>query len=168
MDQKRELSDRARAVIVQLAAQYPACFHVYQWRRRPLAIGISALISVANVSDEDLKRALSFYTWNEAYLKACSVGAARIGLDGQSVGLVSESEAAFAANKLAGVRAREKQRRKAKAAAIPATDSPAAAAAAAALAADLPPAPPPPPPAAPQRLSMADLRAAAARRRSAA
>src|SRR6516162_2780645 len=112
MDRKRELSDRARAVIVQLAAQYPACFHVYQWRRRPLAIGISALISVANVSDEDLKRALSFYTWNEAYLKACSVGAARIGLDGQSVGLVSESEAAFAANKLAGVRKREKQRRK--------------------------------------------------------
>lgn len=41
------------------------------------------------------------YVGNAAYLRSCTAGAARIGLDGNVVGEVSEKEAAYAAKVLA-------------------------------------------------------------------
>ena len=64
--------------------------------------GILAALDGA-VKPQELRRALGYYTGNQAYLRALVAGAARIGLDGNPTGEpVSAEEAAIAAARLAG------------------------------------------------------------------
>jgi ProP effector len=86
----------AMAVIALLAERYPNCFHVYEVRRRPLKVGIDKDI-IARAGDtitpDAVSNALSVYVKNKSYLRHMQVGAPRIDLDGQPVGVVSERDA---------------------------------------------------------------------------
>jgi ProP effector len=159
MSKKLEHANKMRNIIVQLAEKYPGCFFIYYERRRPLALGIRALISVDGVSDADLQLALQYYVWSAGYLRASVAGAARVGLDGSAAGSVSEAEAVFAANKLAAVRKRANQKKRARKQEMQARKK--------AKEQEQTPAPAPAP-APPARLSLGDLRAAAAARRASA
>ena len=152
MGKNSEYISQLRGIIEQLAEAYPNCFCVYEPRRRPLAVGIRHQINLPGVTVEDVGRAVGHYARSWGYARSCVVGAARIALDGSVAGHVTEDEAVHAAGKLAAIRERRQQKRQAKKTptAAPAADSP------------------PSPPAAPKRLGLEDLRAAAARRRSAA
>ena len=130
------------AVIALLAERWPLAFSVYERKRRPLAVGIYQQIVAAavDIGPDALKAALIFYTHNRVYLAACREGVGRIDLNGNAGGVVTSAEAEYAAKVLA--------RRQSKA------EAKAVAAAAAAVAA-----------AQPKRIGLADLKAAAQRRR---
>jgi ProP effector len=131
----------ARAVIALLAERWPRCFFVYEKRRKPLKIGVHLDVMAAlgdTVSRTQLGIGLRYYVGNHCYLKACREGADRIGLDGQPSGKVSADEAKNSAASLAGRLAKKQTKKNAPA-------SPAIAAT-------------------PKRITLDDLRAAAARR----
>jgi ProQ/FINO family len=126
--------------IALLAERWPACFHVFERRRRPLKLGIHLEILAAldgAMTPAELTSALRRYTGNHCYLRRMSTGAARIGLDGNPTGTVSTEEAAAAAARLASY----KRRRWAPSVSAPTPI----------------PAPPSPLPA-PKRIGLADLR----------
>lgn len=137
-------------VLNLLAAKWPKCFHLYEMRRQPLAIGIDRDIMAAldgAVSPAELYNALRCYTGgNKVYRNRLIVGAVRIGLDGQPAGVVTEKQAAFAAK----ISAQRLRRIAAKHAAKPIITTT--------------PTPQQPKPALPQRLGLADLREAALQR----
>jgi sRNA-binding protein len=90
-------------IISLLADRWPACFAVYEDRRKPLKIGIAEDIAGElgdAIPKADLHRALSLYVGNRAYLRASITGAARIGLDGQAAGCVTPAEATYARARL--------------------------------------------------------------------
>jgi ProP effector len=121
-----------------LAETWPACFCVYERRRRPLQLGIHRDILAAlggAVTEEELSRALRYYTGNAWFLRAMVAGAARISLDGNPAGTVTPEEAATATVRLAN---RKRKR---------------------------PPSPIPTAPS-PQRISLADLRREAQARKA--
>jgi hypothetical protein len=62
-----------------LAERWPRAFAVYQYRRRPLKIGIDNDIAAAAgaITTDELKAALRFYCGNIGYLLACREGAER-------------------------------------------------------------------------------------------
>jgi ProP effector len=96
-----------------LAAFFPAAFSIYQFKRRPLKIGIYADIMISlggAITRQELNLALAVYTGNYGYLRACRAGAPRIGLNGGVVGHVTEDEAANARERF------DKQRQKVSAA----------------------------------------------------
>jgi ProP effector len=138
-------------VIAMLAERWPACFSVFEKRRRPVKIGIDRDLAAALgdvITADELKAALSCYVSNIGYLDNCFIGAERIDLDGNVVGSVSAEQAVRAA---AYVSRRIRRRAAAKAIrphAVAKAPTPSAAA---------------PPPRG--RLSLADLKAAAATRR---
>jgi sRNA-binding protein len=139
----------AVAAITLLAETWPACFSVYEGRRRPLKLGIHhGILAVLDgaITPRELKNALRHYVGNRCYLRRLITGAPRIDLDGNPAGVVTAEEAAAAAAKLAAYAAAAKQRRLVAA----------------------PPAPTPEPtqPAAPRRISLADLREAARLRKA--
>lgn len=146
-------SDEVNEMIVQLAEQFSNCFFVDDARRRPLKIGIfNDLRSLAPFDRHALRLGLVRYTRSGAYLRACTEGAPRIGLDGNAVGEVTAEQAAHARDVLAE-RAKKQKARKQKwlERQQAARDKHAVSQA----------------PAQPQcRASLADLRAAAARRRA--
>ena len=76
--------------------------------RRPLKIGINRDLVAADtgISSTQLRQALGAYTSSPSDLRACCEGAARIGLDGQPAGSVSEEESEHARRKLAVLEAR--------------------------------------------------------------
>lgn len=132
-------------LIAVLADFWPQTFSLYERRRRPLKLGIHRDIEAAAagaITAEEIKVALRSYCCNIGYLLACKEGAARIGLDGEPAGSVTADEAANAASLVAY------KRSKRDAANAPATAIPLR-----------------PANAAPRRLSLDDLRAAAAERR---
>jgi len=114
--------DAAAIKLVALAEQYPACFSLFQQRRKPLKIGIHQdVMTVLGVDEKEAASVLRAYTWNTWYLGACTlVGAERVGLDGEVAGYVTEKEAAFAKQRLAEALAKRARRE----AAATATESP--------------------------------------------
>ena len=150
-------SEAADAVIAQLAGMWPACFSVYERRRRPLKLGIHHDVLAAlgdTVTPQALRQALSRYCDNNGYLYAMAArGAVRIDLNGQSAGPVAVEEAAGAAMRLA---ARKKPRQAATPTRAPASAPPPT---------SLPESASTPLPT-PKRLSLADLRQAAQMRKA--
>jgi sRNA-binding protein len=152
---------RTVEIIAMLAERWPACFAIYEKRRRPLKVGIDKDIAAAIgdiVSMDELKVALRAYVSNEAYLDACFVGAWRIDLDGNVVGTVTAEQAVRAAALVVRkIRARAAARAKTKSSA-PAVSDAAAAAPGIAPAGIAP---------AVRRTSLADLKMAAMARKAA-
>ncbi len=143
---KPRRDDTVVAVLALLAENWPKCFSVYEKRRRPLKIGIHHEILAAIggvVTSAELSRGLRAYVGNKVYRSRLVAGAVRVGLDGEPAGEVTAGQAA-ASSTLA-------------------SSSPASPASSCRSS-------PTPPtssaPAVPPRLSLADLRAAARRRRA--
>jgi ProP effector len=148
---------RSKAVISVLAAKFPKCFAVPDTRRQPLKVGIDADLLAAldgTIRRTELIRALAMYCSSEGYLEGVLTGAWRLDLEGKPAGAVSADDEKHAKAKRAGIRTR---REAVMAAAI--TQVAASRAQAPALAAKAEPGP------GPKRLSLADLREAARRRR---
>jgi ProP effector len=142
MDKRMQLRNEALAVIAALAERWPLCFSD---EPKPLALGISNDILAAGFPSEGLERGLRWYAQGFSYLRAMRAGAARINLDGAAAGVVSAEHAAQAAERLADWTQRKRQR-----AAQPVALEPA------------------PVPTKPKRLSLGDLRASAAARKTCA
>jgi ProP effector len=125
--------------IALLAERFPKCFVLYQWRRKPLKLGIHKdILAVLDIAPGDLSNAMRFYCGNEGYLRNTLKGAWRIDLDGNVPGTVTAEEEANAKQRLASVQVKKKARMEAKAEA-----------------------------ARPKRLTLNDLKAAATARRAA-
>jgi ProP effector len=126
------------AVLELLVEKWPAVFSIYENRRRPLKIGIHhEILAVLDgaITAAELSLTLRYYVANPVYRSRLTVGTARIGLDGRPAGVVTPEE----------IRPPS-----------PPTPSPSS---------PPPPSSPSSPPSPPRRLSLADLRAAADRRR---
>lgn len=139
---------RALAILESLAARWPNTFFMFEGRRRPLKIGIRDEIQAAlgdTVTPRDLGFALQVYCTNPRYRSRLVAGATRIDLGGGPAGIVTETE----------VPPKAPARKKSPSKAPPPAASPRAAAS------------PPLPPAAPKRISLANLREAAQRRKAA-
>jgi sRNA-binding protein len=102
---RRDRAERAAAVIDRFAVLWPRAFFLYERDRKPLALGIdkelielcAPAIDKALITVADIKRALTFYCSASGYFYASrKPGVARINLQGEAVGIVSESEAANA------------------------------------------------------------------------
>ena len=94
--------------LAQLCAKFPKSFFLYQYRRRPLKIGIHLDIEAAlgdAIERPLLRRALRFYFVNFGYQGSLRTGAARLDLDGNACGAVTEQEAAWAKRSIAGIKA---------------------------------------------------------------
>jgi ProP effector len=151
---------RTKAVITVLAAKFPKCFAVSDTRRRPLKVGIDADLLAAlggSIRRTELIRALAMYCSSEGYLERVLTGSWRVDLEGKPAGAVSADDEKHAKAKQAGIRTR---REAVMAAAIM------QAAASRAQGPSLAPRAEPGP--GPKRLSLADLREAARRRREGA
>jgi sRNA-binding protein len=100
--------DLRKATIARLAQLYPACFYVARQERRPLKIGIRRdLVALdLGVGRRELDSALAWYVNGIGYLQNLRVGADRIGLDGATASVVSETDEAHAREKLAALGAR--------------------------------------------------------------
>jgi sRNA-binding protein len=93
----------AQRTIEVLAGLFPACFAVFQERRKPLKLGIREEVIAAlagAAAPKEIALALRFYTANTCYLKACVEGAERVGLDDKASGQVSAGEADNAKQRL--------------------------------------------------------------------
>jgi ProP effector len=143
---KQPVTEDVTKIISLLAERFPKCFVVYQWRRRPLKLGIHKdILAVLDIAPADLSFALRFYCGNEGYLRNSLKGAWRVDLDGNVTGIVTAEEEATAKQRLASARAKKKARMEAKAKEAKATAEAAK----------------------PKRLSLTDLKAAAVARRAA-
>jgi ProP effector len=107
----------AHDTIVALAELFPACFSVFEGRRKPLKIGIREDLLAAlggAITPEEAHLALAVYTGNHCYLKACAkAGTPRIDLNGEVVGSVSTEEAANAKERFEQQRDRRKRQQEA-------------------------------------------------------
>ncbi len=88
-----------RALLVEM---FPACIQPQGAPKLPLKIGIDKDIRAAapQIGGKALWIALQDYTGGKTYQRALVAGAARIGLDGQPAGVVTEQEAAHARHRL--------------------------------------------------------------------
>ena len=162
-------------MIKLLCEQFPQTFS--RDSPRPLKVGVHADVLgrlPGAVESRDLKSALRAYTSNRRYLRVLVAGASRVGLDGETAGIVTAEDELFAKDRLAqevgpAEPANTTPANAAQTPAAPAAKAPAAA-----------PAPPTAPLAGaetdkaparsgstPKRLSLADLREAGRRRREA-
>ena len=153
------------AVIRLLCDRFPQAFSGRGQPRRPLKVGIHAdLVTALNgaVRPPALKSALRAYTSKPSYLRALFAGTTRVSLDGSPAGTVTSEDETAARARLAEL-ANPPQARTVGANTSPVTQVESATSA-----------PSPAPPAnpsgspGPKRLSLADLREAARRRREAA
>ena len=145
MSEKRT---RTKAVMAVLAAKFPKCFAVPDTRRRPLKVGIDADLLAAlggSIRRTELIRALAMYCSSDGYLDRVLTGTWRVDLEGKPAGVVSADDEKHAKAKQAGIRTRRE-----------------AVMAAAITQAATEPGP------GPKRLSLAELREAARRRREGA
>ena len=90
---------RADAAIMRLEQLFPRCFFIFDQRRRPLKLGIYNDVSKAAPTFDpvELSIALKRYVGSPCYLARTRVGEARIDLDGNAAGSVTEHEAEYAA-----------------------------------------------------------------------
>jgi ProP effector len=85
-----------------LIAAFPRCFFLRHECRRPLKIGILAdLAPLVPCGEEELKTVLNKYVRSDGYLHACTEGAIRIDVNGEAAGAVSAKHAAHAKKVLA-------------------------------------------------------------------
>jgi ProP effector len=93
----------AQNTIAVLADLFPACFAIFEQRRRPLKlkIPVDVLVALAGaITPKELAAAMRFYCANSGYLKACTEGTPRIDLNGEAAGTVSAEEADNAKRRL--------------------------------------------------------------------
>jgi ProP effector len=141
----------AHDTIVALAELFPACFSVFQGRRKPLKVGIYDDVIAAlggAITDKEARLALAIYCGNHGYLRACAkAGTPRIDLAGNAVGAVDADAAKHARHRLGQQKAQHERRREAQVKAKAEAEAKARNAG---------------------RIGLADLRAAAEKRRSTA
>ncbi|WP_018651228.1 RNA chaperone ProQ [Actinobacillus capsulatus] len=94
-----------KEVIAYLANKFPLCFSI-EGDAKPLKVGLFQDLAEALVNDEKisktlLRQALRTYTMSWRYLAACTANAQRVGLQGESTGIVDEAQAEHAAQSLA-------------------------------------------------------------------
>jgi ProP effector len=133
-----------RAALAILIDRFPQAFPAGPQRQKPLKIGIADDLAArldGVLSRRQLGFALAAHCDSVSYLMNCTLGAERVDLDGNAAGTVTAAEAAYAARRLA-----EPEARKATTAATPQ--------------------PPPPAQQVPPKLSLADLKRAAALRKA--
>ena len=141
--------------IAALSEFFPQCFHLFEQRRRPLKVGIRNDIKVVlgdTITDIELTYALRSYTSNRAYLSRLTAGTPRIDLNGEPAGQVTESDADYAAERLKRQTARQQEKTEPPAASAPPP-----------INAEISPILPPQP--TQRRLSLGDLKQAAAARK---
>jgi ProP effector len=134
--------EAAIEVLLTLRQRFPRTFARLNARtRRPLKVGIHIDIQAAmpDLNPIGILRALRFYIGDLRYQQACIEGAARVDLDGNSAGIVTAAQAKSAQHLVAILETKNKQRQERRAQPAPAS--------------------------APKRLTLADLRAAATRRK---
>jgi sRNA-binding protein len=133
--------------LLVLREKFPLAFYRLSAReRRPLKVGVHHDIAAAapELGEGEVARALRFYVGDLRYHRACVDCAVRVGLDGEPAGIVTPDQAANSARSIKGIEAKIAQHRRGRAPPVPAQSA----------------APAPPP-----RLTLADLRAAAAARK---
>ncbi len=110
-----------KEVIAYLAEKFPLCFTL-EGEVKPLKVGLFQELAEALKDDEKisktlLRQVLRNYTNSWRYLAASQANVARVGLQGEEVGVVTEDEATHAAEALAAAKAvvaeRKAQERKA-------------------------------------------------------
>jgi ProP effector len=100
------------AVIAKLAELFPKAFAVGQQERRSLKIGIDADLGAKGVIEpRALWRPLRVYCSSFGYLRTVTAGAERVDLDGNPAGVVTPEAAALAQALLAARADKEKRRR---------------------------------------------------------
>ena len=138
---QNQTGKRAAAIntLLMLRQRFPAAFaRLDLTRRQPLKIGIrnDIIAAVPEIAATEIGLALKIYAGHVSYLSQCVEGAARIDLDGEPAGVVTATEAAYAAKLVAKIKRGR-------------------------------PTPVPPPASPPQRLTLAALKEAAAKRKPA-
>jgi sRNA-binding protein len=100
-------------LIAMLAERFPACFFVFEGRRRPLKLKVHLDLAeqIPELSPQEISLALRFYCGNARYLAHCIEGTPRVDLDGTEVGAVTASEAENARRAIAGIRRRQEAKR---------------------------------------------------------
>jgi sRNA-binding protein len=139
------------ATIGRLAEKWPKAFHVFERRRKPLKIGVDTDIVAGldgAITLPELRAAMRSYTGNLGYLLASKEGAVRVDLQGDAAGVVTATEAKWAAMRLDGLRRHKAARKAAKGPGVPVHVEAVASA--------------------PKRLSLADLKRAAQERKTSA
>jgi sRNA-binding protein len=92
------------ATIVELVAAFPAAFTLDPSQVKPLKLGIREdICNRSDLSRRLITAALAQYCNASAYLQVCTEGAARIALDGTADGVVTEPEARHVECRLAGM-----------------------------------------------------------------
>jgi len=106
----------ARPIIAMLCEKFPACFAMFEQRRRPLARGIHREIAAAmpTLTKEQISAAMRYYVNNEGYCRACRADAPRINLLGHEVGVVTAAEADNAVARIEGIKIWRKAKKAAK------------------------------------------------------
>ena len=105
----RTIIDDATATLIE---RWPRCFAPWNRRRVPIKIGIHRDILAAGVIDADIVGAvLAAYVRSRSYLSNSVEGAARLDLDGQPAGVVTEGEARGASVALARMLVRQRRKR---------------------------------------------------------
>ncbi|MFA9487405.1 MULTISPECIES: RNA chaperone ProQ [unclassified Mannheimia] len=98
-----------KEVIAYLAEKFPLCFSV-EGEAKPLKVGLFQELAEALKDDEKvsktlLRQVLRNYTNSWRYLAASQANVARVGLQGEEAGVVTEEEADHAADTLAAAKA---------------------------------------------------------------
>ena len=99
-------------VLSILCSRFPNAFFMHEGKRKPLAVGIGRVVEAIlgdEVKGPVLHRALQYYVGNFRYLCSLKVDAVRIDIDGNEAGRVTEEQAAFALEKLAARKAKQKK-----------------------------------------------------------
>jgi ProP effector len=94
-----------RAILAMLCQRYPKCFDLKNLR--PLKVGIAHYLAhelAGAVSLPELKIALNMYCGDLGYLSALRVGAPRLDLQGNEVGIVDREDEQRATARLSGVK----------------------------------------------------------------
>jgi sRNA-binding protein len=89
---------RAQAAVAELRARFPAIFTATHCR--PLKVGIRDDLLAPGLDRPTVMIGLRSYCGSKAYLSALREGAARVGLDGRSIGTVDAQEATVASSQL--------------------------------------------------------------------
>jgi ProP effector len=100
--------DEVGAALALLCEAFPKAFSVFEQRRKPLKIGIRQDLLVrldGGLTEIELRQVLRAYTGNRRYRERLLAGAPRFDLDGNPAGMVTAEEEADARKKLAAIEA---------------------------------------------------------------
>jgi ProP effector len=110
---RKQRQQQIGATIAQLAERYPQAFFVLGRQRKPLKIGIDGDIAAGGaIRPADLRWALCAYCASPGYLRSFQVGAARLDLVGNEADRVTAADVEHARQKLNEVLARRKPKPK--------------------------------------------------------